>query len=177
MIKKVSLLVVALLMMSLSQAFAENESEIEYNFPPDYAIYGGSEKNFVAEFNKAAATAGIFQIKNAEPFADIDGDPVYELAFEGVSEKVGAALQQNCTIRELKIGGLSRISFTTFDQSVAEKIFKLMLPMLNLPDMPFEEIQNNIVQNPSGKDVSITVLSFEDKDNTSIYMIQFLCNN
>lgn len=173
MLKKISLLVVALLMISVSQALAAGFNDM----PKDYAIYTGSEQDFVATFNRSAHMAKIARIRNAAPEAEIDGDAIYYLAFEGVSTKEGALLQQGITIRELKSGGLSRISFVVCEQSLAEKMYKCMLPILNLPDMPFEEIRNNIVQNPFGKDVSITVTAFEDQDNSTFYMIQFLCNN
>ncbi|MBQ7476485.1 MAG: hypothetical protein IJT06_03730 [Selenomonadaceae bacterium] len=158
MLKKISVLVVALLMLTFNQAAANDEEE----------IFSGDEKKFAEDFNDAAKDFKNVKLTDFEFIDNLDSGELYAADFEGRGDFNGVLLLKS------KTQGILRMSAVTDDKDFAIKIFKAMLVTLDLPNAPFKEgLENVAMKTSTGKEIKVSIETSEEENQPKIYTISF----
>ena len=158
MLKKISVLVVAFLMLTFGQASADDEE----------GIFSGDEKKLAEDFNDAAKDFKNLKLTDFEFIDNLKSGELYAADFEGRGDFNGVLILKGET------QGILRISAVTDDKDFAIKIFKTMLVTLDLPNAPFKEgIENVAMTTSAGKEIKVSIETSEEEKQPKIYTISF----
>lgn len=155
MIKKITLMLTALLVFSFSSVFAANSN---------YSIYDKDEKIFVQEFNNAAKNFG-FKIKELKYLEDHNGGVAYGAEIDGLKD-VDAFINTNSS------GKVSSIIFIADNKDSAEKLFNSTVATLQI-NAPYQDsIAKVVMKTATNKNVKVDV-SVNDGVKGKVYLLMF----
>lgn len=156
MLKKITLMIVAVFILSLGQAFAKE--------PP---IYDKDNKAFVQEFNAAAKNFGNFKMTDFKYVMTLDDRDLYDAIIEGAGKELSeAVMSQN---EDKKI---ARFSIVVDNRDASEKLFKAALAVFKVADMPYKEMDDVTVKTADGKTLKVS-LDFYKGDKDESYTFTF----
>lgn len=155
MIKKITLMLTALLVFSFSSVFAANSND---------SIYDKDEKIFVQEFNNAAKNFG-FKIKELKYLEDHNGGVAYGAEIDGLKD-VDAFINTNSS------GKVSSIIFIADNKDSAEKLFNSTVATLQI-NAPYQDsIDKVVMKTATNKNVKVDV-SVNDGVKGKVYLLMF----
>lgn len=155
MIKKITLMLTALLVFSFSSVFAANSND---------SIYDKDEKIFVQEFNDAAKNFG-FKIKELKYLEDHNGGVAYGAEIDGLKD-VDAFINTNSS------GKVSSIIFIADNKDSAEKLFNSTVATLQI-NAPYQDsIDKVVMKTATNKNVKVDV-SVNDGVKGKVYLLMF----
>jgi len=155
MIKKITLMLAAMLVFSVSSVFAATAND---------SIYDKDEKIFVQEFNNAAKNFG-FKIKELKYLEDHNGGVSYGAEIDGL-KNIDAFINTNSS------GNVSSIMFIADTKDSAEKLFNSTVATLQINAPYKDEINEVVMKTATNKNVTVDV-SVNDGVKGKVYLLMF----